>query len=60
MTIEFLDWTIDFHQLGISVFKIALALICAGVIGIERGRKKRIFAVRRAKGRKRTTNACKE
>ena len=41
MTIEFLDWTIDFHQLGIFVFKIALALICAGVIGIERGRKKR-------------------
>ncbi len=41
MTIGFLDWTINFHELGISVFKIALALICAGVIGIERGRKKR-------------------
>ena len=41
MTIGFLDWTINFHDLGIAVFKIALALICAGVIGIERGRKKR-------------------
>ena len=41
VTIDFLDWTINFHDLGISVFKIALALICAGVIGIERGRKKR-------------------
>ena len=41
MTIGFLDWTINFHDLGISVFKIALALLCAGVIGIERGRKKR-------------------
>ena len=41
VTIDFLDWTINLHDLGISVFKIALALICAGVIGIERGRKKR-------------------
>lgn len=41
MTIGFLDWTINFHDLGISIFKIALALFCAGVIGIERGRKKR-------------------
>lgn len=41
MTIGFLDWTINFHDLGIAIFKIALALICAGVIGIERGRKKR-------------------
>ena len=41
VTIDFLDWTINFHDLGISVFKIALALICAGVIGLERGRKKR-------------------
>ena len=41
MTIGFLDWTINFHDLGIAVFKIALALVCAGVIGIERGRKKR-------------------
>lgn len=41
MTIGFLDWTINFHDLGIVVFKIALALVCAGVIGIERGRKKR-------------------
>ena len=41
VTIDFLEWTINFHDLGISVFKIALALICAGVIGIERGRKKR-------------------
>ena len=41
MTIEFLDWTINFHSLGIAVFKIALSLVCAGVIGIERGRKKR-------------------
>ena len=41
ITIDFLDWTINFHDLGISVFKIALALFCAGVIGIERGRKKR-------------------
>ena len=41
MTIGFLDWTINFHDLGIAVFKVALSLICAGVIGIERGRKKR-------------------
>lgn len=41
VTIDFLDWTINFHDLGIAVFKIALALVCAGVIGIERGRKKR-------------------
>lgn len=41
MRIEFLDWTVNFHELGISVFKIVLALICAGVIGLERGRKKR-------------------
>lgn len=41
VTIDFLDWTINFHDLGISVFKIALALLCAGVIGLERGRKKR-------------------
>lgn len=41
MTIDFLDWTIHFHDIGIAVFKIALALVCAGVIGIERGRKKR-------------------
>lgn len=41
MTIEFLDWTVNFHDLGISVFKILLALVCAGVIGLERGRKKR-------------------
>ena len=41
MTIEFLDWTINFHNLGIAMFKIALSLVCAGVIGIERGRKKR-------------------
>ena len=41
VTIDFLDWTINFHDLGISVFKIALALFCAGVIGLERGRKKR-------------------
>ena len=41
VTIGFLDWTIDFHYLGIAIFKIALALFCAGVIGIERGRKKR-------------------
>jgi len=41
MTIAFLDWTINFHDIGIAVFKIALALVCAGVIGIERGRKKR-------------------
>ena len=40
-TIEFLDWTINFHTLGIAAFKIALSLLCAGVIGIERGRKKR-------------------
>ena len=40
VTIDFLDWTINFHDLGISVFKIALALFCAGVIGLERGRKK--------------------
>ncbi len=41
VTIDFLDWTINFHDLGISMFKIALALFCAGVIGLERGRKKR-------------------
>lgn len=41
MTIAFLDWTINFYDIGIAVFKIALALVCAGVIGIERGRKKR-------------------
>ena len=41
VTIDFLDWTINFHDIGISVFKIALALFCAGVIGLERGRKKR-------------------
>lgn len=41
MTIEFLDWTVNFHDLGIAVFKIVLALVCAGVIGMERGRKKR-------------------
>ena len=41
MTIGFLDWTINFQDLGVAIFKIALALICAGVIGIERGRKKR-------------------
>lgn len=41
MTIEFLDWTVNFHDLGIAVFKILLALVCAGVIGMERGRKKR-------------------
>lgn len=41
VTIEFLDWTINFHDFGIAVFKIALALVCAGVIGMERGRKKR-------------------
>ena len=41
VTIDFLDWTINFHDLGTSVFKIALALLCAGVIGLERGRKKR-------------------
>lgn len=41
VTIDFLDWTINFHDLGISMFKLALALFCAGVIGLERGRKKR-------------------
>lgn len=41
MTIEFLDWTVNFHELAVGVFKIILALICAGVIGLERGRKKR-------------------
>lgn len=41
MTIGFLDWAINFQDLGIAVFKIALSLVCAGVIGIERGRKKR-------------------
>lgn len=46
VTIDFLDWTINFHDLGISVFKIALALFCAGVIGLERGRKKRPAGVR--------------
>ena len=40
-TIDFLDWTINMHALGIAVFKVALALVCAGVIGVERGRKKR-------------------
>lgn len=41
MTIEFLNWTIDWQGIIIAVFKVALALLCAGVIGLERGRKKR-------------------
>lgn len=41
MYFEFLDWTLDWHAIIIALFKMLLALICGGVLGIERGRKKR-------------------
>ena len=41
MRIELLNWELNFQGLFIATFKIAMALVCAGVIGLERGTKKR-------------------
>ena len=39
--IEWLDWTFSIQRWVDVFLKTILALICGGVIGIERGRKKR-------------------
>ena len=41
MHIELLNFTFNWQELVNVVVKITLALICGGVLGIERGRKKR-------------------
>lgn len=41
MHIELLNFTFNWQELVNVVIKITLALICGGVLGVERGRKKR-------------------
>ena len=41
MQIEWLNWSFSLPRILDACVKMALALICGGVIGIERGRKKR-------------------
>ena len=41
MHIEWLDWTFSLPSIIDAFVKMALALVCGGVIGLERGRKKR-------------------
>lgn len=41
MYIEWLDWTFSLPSIFDALVKMTLALVCGGVIGIERGRKKR-------------------
>ena len=41
MYIEWLDWTFSLPSIFDAFVKMTLALICGGVIGLERGRKKR-------------------
>ena len=36
-----INWSFDWASIGNVFIKMALALLCGGVIGIERGRKKR-------------------
>lgn len=41
MELDFLNWSFDLQRLVDVFIKMALALLCGGAIGIERGRKKR-------------------
>lgn len=41
MHIELLNMSLDFQELVNVILKVALAVICGGVLGVERGRKKR-------------------
>lgn len=41
MELDFLNWSFDLQRLVDVFVKMALALLCGGAIGIERGRKKR-------------------
>lgn len=41
MHIEWLNWTFDWQSILNALVKMILALVCGGVIGLERGRKKR-------------------
>lgn len=41
MHIEWLDWTFSLPRIVDAFVKMTLALVCGGVIGLERGRKKR-------------------
>lgn len=41
MNIEWLNWQFEWQGILIALFKMLLALLCGGVLGIERGRKKR-------------------
>ncbi len=41
MSIEWLNWQFDWQGILIVLIKMSLALLCGGVLGIERGRKKR-------------------
>lgn len=41
MHIEFLNWTFHWQSIMDVVIKMLLALVCGGVLGLERGRKKR-------------------
>ncbi len=41
MNIEWLNWQFEWQAILIALFKMLLALLCGGVLGIERGRKKR-------------------
>lgn len=46
MYIEWLDWYFDMHELIAVLVKMVLALLCGGVLGVERGRKKRPAGLR--------------
>ncbi len=41
MRIEWLNWTLDIQGILVAMFKMLLALVCGGMLGLERGRKKR-------------------
>lgn len=41
MYIELLDWYLDLQSILVALIKMLLALVCGGVLGMERGRKKR-------------------
>ena len=41
MHIEILDWTLNFADIIDALVKMVLALVCGGILGMERGRKKR-------------------
>lgn len=41
LTVNWLNWTFDWQSILNVFVKTTLALVCGGVIGIERGRKKR-------------------